>query len=356
MTITFNSYTGFAEALLSWYDREARVLPWRSDPIPYKVWISEMMLQQTRVDTVIPYFHRFLEELPGVRELSEVSEDRLLKLWQGLGYYNRARNLKKAAIIMAEEYQGQLPDTPELLEKLPGIGTYSAGAIASIAFGKPVPAVDGNVLRILLRLTASREEIGNPVVKKWAAGLIREWIPQDRPGDFNQALMDLGATICLPNGEPQCGICPVSGYCKARELNLIREIPVKSEKKKRLQEKKTVMILEHGNEVAIRRREEAGLLSGLWEFPNAEGHLTEEECKQQLENWGVVVLDMEALPKSRHIFSHREWEMTAWRIRTESKKGPEEWVWVSREELEKEYSVPTAFRAYRDMEINNQSS
>ena len=345
-------YTGFSGDLLSWYDREARVLPWRSDPVPYKVWVSEMMLQQTRVDTVIPYFLRFIEELPGVPELAAVPEDRLLKLWQGLGYYNRARNLKKAAEMMMEEYQGRLPDTPEMLEKLPGIGTYSAGAIASIAFSKPVPAVDGNVLRILLRLEGSREDIGSSATKKWAAGLIREWIPEDRPGDFNQALMDLGATICLPNGEPLCGNCPVSPYCRARDLNLIREIPVKAEKKKRLQEKKTVLILQHGNDVAIRKRQEAGLLSGLWEFPNLEGHQTEEEIRRQLVEWDITVLEMEALASSRHIFSHREWAMTAWRIRTENKAGLEDWVWVSREELEMEYSVPTAFRVYRDMELN----
>lgn len=345
-------YNGFSEKLLAWYDQEARVLPWRSDPVPYKVWVSEMMLQQTRVDTVIPYFQRFIEELPGVPELAAIPEDRLLKLWQGLGYYNRARNLKKAAERMMEEYQGRLPDTPELLEKLPGIGTYSAGAIASIAFSKPVPAVDGNVLRILLRLEGSREDIGSSATKKWAAGLIREWIPEDRPGDFNQALMDLGATICLPNGEPLCGSCPVSRYCQARALDLIREIPVKAEKKKRLQEKKTVLILQHGSDVAIRKRQEAGLLSGLWEFPNVDGHLTGEECRKLLETWGVIILDMEALPVSRHIFSHREWAMTAWRIQTEKKAGPDDWVWVSREELEKEYSVPTAFRVYRDMELN----
>jgi len=342
-------YKGFSVDLLSWYDREARVLPWRSDPVPYKVWISEMMLQQTRVDTVIPYFLRFIEELPGVPELASVPEDRLLKLWQGLGYYNRARNLKKAAEIMMEEYQGQLPDTPELLEKLPGIGTYSAGAIASIAFSKPVPAVDGNVLRILLRLEGNREDIGNPATKKWAASLIREWIPEDRPGDFNQALMDLGATICLPNGAPLCKLCPVARHCRAREMDWTGDIPVKTEKKKRIQEKKTILVLEQEKEVALRKRAEDGLLSGLWEFPNLEGHQTEEEIRRQLGEWDITVLELESLASSRHIFSHREWNMTAWRIRTENKNGPKDWVWVSREEIEKKYSVPTAFRAYRDM-------
>lgn len=348
MTMAEIQCAGFSEDLLCWYDREARVLPWRSDPAPYKVWISEMMLQQTRVDTVIPYFHRFLEELPEINDLAEVSEDRLMKLWQGLGYYNRARNMKKAAMILMEEYQGLLPDSPEELEKLPGIGVYSAGAIASIAFGKPVPAVDGNVLRILLRLAGSREELGSPATKKWAAGQIREWIPKDRPGDFNQALMDLGATICLPNGEPLCDLCPVSRHCRAREMDWAGDIPVKTEKKKRIQEKKTILILEHGKEVALRKRTENGLLSGLWEFPNLEGHQTEEEIRRLLEEWGITILELESLPSSRHIFSHREWEMTAWRIQANSKRGPADWVWVTRKELAKEYSVPAAFRAYRD--------
>ncbi len=348
MTMAEILCAGFSEDLLCWYDREARVLPWRSDPAPYKVWISEMMLQQTRVDTVIPYFHRFLEELPEINDLAEVSEDRLMKLWQGLGYYNRARNMKKAAMILMEEYQGLLPDSPEELEKLPRIGVYSAGAIASIAFGTPVPAVDGNVLRILLRLAGSREELGSPATKKWAAGQIREWIPKDRPGDFNQALMDLGATICLPNGEPLCDLCPVSRHCRAREMDWAGDIPVKTEKKKRIQEKKTILILEHGKEVALRKRTENGLLSGLWEFPNLEGHQTEEEIRRLLEEWGITILELESLPSSRHIFSHREGERTAWRIQATSKRGPADWVWVTRKELAKEYSVPAAFRAYRD--------
>ena len=297
------------QSLIKWYKKEARVLPWRSDPTPYKVWISEIMLQQTRVDTVIPYFLRFIAEVPSVRELALIEEEKLLKLWQGLGYYNRALNLKKAAQMIVEKFDGEIPSDMKDLVTLPGIGVYTAGAIASIAFGKPVPAIDGNVLRIIARITASREDIGDPKTKKMFEPVVTAMIPAEAPGDFNQALMDFGATICLPNGEPKCGECPVSGLCEAYKKGLTSEIPVMQDKKARRIEKKTVLLISYQDKFALRKRRENGLLPNLWEFPNVEGHLTPEQCRQVLSSQGITACEITGLPPSKHIFTHLEWHM-----------------------------------------------
>lgn len=231
-----NHLTEVPHILLNWYDSHARILPWRESPTAYRVWISEIMLQQTRVEAVKPYFERFIKELPEVKALALASEEQLIKLWEGLGYYNRVRNLQKAAQTIMEHYKGEIPDSYEKLLELSGIGEYTAGAIASIAFGKTVPAVDGNVLRVYTRLTANKEDITKTAVKKEIAKQIKNILPQKRTGDFNQSLMELGATICLPNGLPKCEQCPLKDLCEAKKRDLMQHIPVKTPKRKRKKE------------------------------------------------------------------------------------------------------------------------
>jgi len=336
----------FQTKLMQWYKKEARVLPWRSDPTPYKVWISEIMLQQTRVDTVIPYFFRFIAEVPSVRELAMIEEEKLLKLWQGLGYYNRALNLKKAARMIIENFDGEIPSDMKALVTLPGIGIYTAGAIASIAFGKAVPAIDGNVLRIIARMTASRQDIGNPKTKKLFEPVVTALIPARKPGDFNQALMDLGATICLPNGEPKCAECPVQECCEAYRQGLTSEIPEIQVKKARRIEKKTVFLIAYQNKFALRKRDEKGLLPNLWEFPNVEGHLTLEQCVQVLNGLGITACEISELPPSKHIFTHLEWQMKGYFVHVPGLTNATMFVWAAKDEISKHYSIPTAFKSF----------
>lgn len=332
--------------LMQWYKKEARVLPWRSDPTPYKVWISEIMLQQTRVDTVIPYFFRFIAEVPSVRELAEIEEEKLLKLWQGLGYYNRALNLKKAAQTIVEKFDGNIPADMKDLITLSGIGIYTAGAIASIAFGKPVPAIDGNVLRIVARMTASRDDIGDPKTKKMFEPIVSAMIPAIAPGDFNQALMDLGATICLPNGEPKCAECPVTECCEAYRQGLTGEIPVIKNKKARRIEKKTVLLIALNDRFALRKRDENGLLPNLWEFPNVEGYLTREQCRQVLNSQGITVCELTELPPSQHIFTHLEWHMKGYFVRVSELSDSSDFIWATKDEIRSRYSIPTVFKSF----------
>ncbi len=334
----------FQNLLMQWYKKEARVLPWRSDPTPYKVWISEIMLQQTRVDTVIPYFLRFIADVPTIGALAQIEEEKLLKLWQGLGYYNRALNLKKAAVKIIEEFSGEIPSEMKRLMSLPGIGVYTAGAIASIAFGKAVPAVDGNVLRIIARVTASSENISSPVTKKLFEPLALQWIPNDNPGDFNQALMDLGATICLPNGEPKCAECPVSGCCEAYRKGLTLELPVQSGKKARKILKKTVFVISYQSSYALRKRAAQGLLPNLWEFPNVEGHLTREQTKKALDLLGVTAGEITKLPPSKHIFTHLEFHMKSYFVKATEIQDYSDLTWATKEEINHRYSIPTAFK------------
>lgn len=331
--------------LLSWYEGHARSLPWRDMPEPYRVWISEIMLQQTRVEAVKPYFKRFMDALPDVDALAGVSQDRLLKLWEGLGYYNRARNLKKAAILLVEKYAGSLPQMPKDLMELPGIGSYTAGAIASIAYGKAVPAVDGNVLRVISRVTGSREDIGRQTVKKEMERLLLGVIPEHAASSYNQALIEVGAMVCVPNGEPLCSVCPLASVCIARRDGLTGEIPVKTKGKPRRIEKLTVFILHYGGRTAIRRRKDSGLLASLYELPNVEGHLKEGDIKRmyQLTTDGV-----KRLSQARHIFSHVEWHMTGYEIELQE-RPPGDYLWVTGEELRKTYSLPGAFKAYTKM-------
>lgn len=334
----------FQNLLMQWYKKEARVLPWRSDPTPYKVWISEIMLQQTRVDTVIPYFLRFIEEVPSVEALAQIEEEKLLKLWQGLGYYNRALNLKKAAVKIVGEFNGEIPSEMKNLMSLPGIGVYTAGAIASIAFGKAVPAVDGNVLRIIARVTASREDISRPATKKVFEPLVVQLIEKDNPGDFNQALMDLGATICLPNGEPKCAECPVNSCCEAYRKGFTFELPVQSAKKARKILKKTVFVISYHERYALKQRPAKGLLANLWEFPNVEGHLNAEQSKKALNSLGLVAFEMSKLPASKHIFTHLEWHMKSYLVKATEIQASSDLTWATKEEISYRYSIPTAFK------------
>jgi len=331
--------------LLSWYEAHARVLPWREEPKPYRVWISEIMLQQTRVEAVKPYFERFMKELPDIPALAAVEDDRLMKLWEGLGYYNRARNLKKAAAILMEKYQGEMPADYEDLLGLPGIGSYTAGAIASIAFGIPVPAVDGNVLRVLSRVLASREDILKQSTKRWMEDLVKETMPAEDASHFNQGLIEIGAIVCVPNGPPKCQECPLASLCLARREGLTGEIPVKTPAKKRRIEERTVCILENRQQVGIRKREDSGLLASLYELPNVEGHLKEEELAAAFGINPREILLIEPLPEAKHIFSHVEWRMVGYRVLL-SGAVPEGYLAAGKEELKTVYPLPNAFGRY----------
>ena len=302
--------TTLIEPLLNWFKDHARVLPWRNEPTPYRVWVSEIMLQQTRVEAVKPYFDRFLKELPDVAALSDCPEEKLLKLWEGLGYYNRVRNMQIAAQTVMENYHGELPADYEALTKLKGIGHYTAGAIASIAFGIPVPAVDGNVLRVISRVTEDDADIMKASVRTAMEKDLLEIMPENRAGAFNQALMELGATVCLPNGAPLCEACPWKEVCRAQKSGRWRELPVKSKAKARRIEDRTVLVIKAEDKVLLHKRANKGLLAGLYEFPNVEGHLKEEEVITYLKKMGLSPIRLKKLEDSRHIFSHIEWHMT----------------------------------------------
>ncbi len=336
--------------LLHWFDYNARILAWRENPKPYYVWVSEIMLQQTRVEAVKAYFDRFTQALPDIKSLAEAPEEKLLKLWEGLGYYSRVRNLQKAAIIIMKEYNGQMPESYETLLTLPGIGEYTAGAIASIAYGKPVPAVDGNVLRVMKRIAGSYDDITKTAVKKELWKDIIAIIPKERPGDFNQALMELGAMVCLPNGKPLCDKCPVMHLCKAYREDIVMQLPVKPAKKERRKEERTILLLEFQNRYAIKKRMAKGLLAGLWELPGVENKLNQEELLKILSNLRIVPEEIKQLKDAKHIFSHVEWNMSCYHIQL--KEHPKEYskensiVWADTSELIDIYSIPSAFLAF----------
>lgn len=321
--------------LLLWFRENARTLPWRSDPTPYHVWVSEIMLQQTRVAAVLGYYARFLEALPTVEDLARCSEDRLMKLWQGLGYYSRARNLQKAARQVMDGFGGEFPSGYEDIRSLAGVGDYTAGAIASIAFGQPIPAVDGNVLRVVSRFTGDERDVTRPQVKEEIRAALEKVIPKDMPGDFNQAMMDLGATVCLPNGTPLCESCPVAESCRGYLEGKARDLPVKPPKKERKIEERAVYIILRNGRVALRRRPERGLLAGLWEYPN------------EISPWPCPVKGRtEFAGTGKHIFTHKEWHMTAYTVAAEGEDLPPGWVWAGREEWEKIYALPSAFACF----------
>ena len=336
-------------ALLAWYRQARRDLPWRRTKDPYCIWISEIMLQQTRVEAVKPYYERFMKALPSVADLAAVSEEQLLKLWEGLGYYSRARNLQRAAKTVMNEYGGALPASYEKLKKLSGIGDYTAGAIASIAFGERVPAIDGNVLRVLARKTGSYDDITLPQTKqKWQRALW-EVVPE-AAGDFTQSLIELGATVCVPNGEARCAACPLAPYCTAAREHLTDELPVKAAKKPRRIEQKTVFLICDDNRVALHKRPAKGLLAGLFEYPNAEGHLNEEEATAHLRAIGFEPIRLWRAEDSKHIFTHLEWHMIAYHVRIAPDfDGVDEslgYFLIDKEDMERSCALPSAFSAY----------
>ena len=334
--------------LVAWYRENARPLPWREEPTPYHVWISEIMLQQTRIEAVIPYYRRFLEAFPTVRALSEADDGVLMKHWEGLGYYSRARNLKRAAVLLVEAYGGELPRTAEALRALPGVGPYTAGAIASLAFGEPAPAVDGNVLRVLARLTADHRNVLLDSVKKEAEASLREIYPRGADAAaLTAGLMELGEVACIPNGAPRCEICPLASLCEAKRQGLCDEIPYRAKRPPRTVECRTVLLLEHAGRVGLSLRPPEGLLGGLWEFPSADGHLTEAEVEERLALWGLSPLGMEKGPEAKHIFTHREWRMTSFRVTLADEGGG--LTFVTREELRRAYALPSAFRTFTSL-------
>lgn len=371
------------EPLLAWFADHARVLPWREEPTPYRVWVSEIMLQQTRVEAVKPYFERFVTELPDVAALAACPEDKLLKLWEGLGYYNRVRNMQKAAVTVMEEHGGVIPADYGKLLALKGIGSYTAGAIASIAYGIPVPAVDGNVLRILTRVAADdtdimkqsfrseverrllavmRELTVSDAVEEALSGRMRDALPEGKrsanlPGALNQALMELGATVCVPNGAPLCEQCPWRDLCLAKKENKIDVLPVKSKAKARKIEERTVLIIRDGDKVAIRKRPVKGLLAGLYELPNALGKLAPDEVLALVKEQGLSPLRVEKLTDAKHIFSHIEWHMTGYAILVEEAGFAEEeenfssdakLLFVDVKDAGERYAIPSAFAAYAE--------
>ena len=328
--------------LLEWYFKYKRDLPWRKDQDAYHIWISEIMLQQTRVEAVIEYYNRFLQEIPNLNTLATIPEDKLLKLWQGLGYYSRARNLKKTALILVEQGKDTLPNQYLELLKLPGIGTYTAGAIASIAYQEPVPAVDGNVLRVITRILGAYDDIADPKTKTKYETLLKSYIPKEQPGDFNQAMMELGATICIPNGMPRCNICPVASFCQAYKKGLLAELPVKTKKQKRKVIFKTVFVMRYQDKYAIQKRPDKGLLASLYEFPNIDEAFTLEELKLYLKEQDVNFTEIVSLDTYSHIFTHLEWNMQGYLIALKEQPNGS-YIWATKEELESIYSLPTAF-------------
>ena len=352
--VFLDSLDRIAAPLLAWYDSGRRILPWREEPTPYHVWLSEIMLQQTRVEAVKPYYDRFLQALPDIESLAAADEEKLLKLWEGLGYYNRARNLKKAAQILVSEYGGRMPDDYEIILSLPGIGSYTAGAISSIAFGKAYPAVDGNVLRILARLRTDERDILQAGVKKSVEEELADVMPKDRPGDFNQALMELGAMVCIPNGAPKCDVCPWKELCRARAQGITGEFPKKAGKKPRSIEKKTILVIQDAERVALRKRPEKGLLAGLYEFPSMEGNCEEERVLAYLRELGLLPLRIRALPPAKHVFTHKEWHMTGFLIRVDEladrggRQEGEGLIFVDPKETWTNYPIPSAFAAYAE--------
>lgn len=332
--------------LLAWHSQSRRALPWRDDPTPYQVWVSEIMLQQTRIEAVIPYYERFMRELPTVEALAAVPEEKLLKLWEGLGYYSRARNLHRAAQTLVQQQGGVLPRRASELRRLPGIGDYTAGAVASIAYGEPEPAVDGNVLRVVMRLTACGDDVLAPATRARVAAQLREIYPSGREaGLLTEGLMELGETVCVPNGEARCALCPVGERCRACQTGTVDDYPVRSAKKERRREDRTVLLLRCGDRWAVRRRGTKGLLAGMWEFPGMEGSADEAQIRDRLRALGLEPLTVTPCGKARHIFTHVEWHMTGWRADCAAATG-KDLLWLTPEEIAERCAIPSAFQKF----------
>lgn len=327
------------EPIISWYRTHQCAYPWRTDPTPYHIWLSEIMLQQTRIEAALPYYQRFIEELPDIAALAACDEDRLYKLWEGLGYYSRVRNLQKAARILVAENGGELPFTKAELLKLPGIGVYTAGAIASMGFGQPNAAVDGNVLRVLSRVTADARDVLSPALRAEATQALEAVYPTGQAaGDFTQGLMELGEQVCLPSGHIRCEVCPLAALCRANLENRQHEFPVRLAKKAKEIQELTVLLLYCKGDYALCKRDEKGLLSSLWQFPNYPGHLSNSEVAKR---YGGRVT---ALPDARHVFTHKIWQMKGYRV--EMTQQLDSFVWASKDEIKGKYALPSAFRPF----------
>ena len=333
------------EALLPWYREHKRDLPWRQDREPYHVWLSEIMLQQTRVEAVKGYYARFLEALPSIQALAQCDDDTLHKLWEGLGYYSRVRNLKKAAIRIMEDHGGTFPGEYDAVRALPGIGDYTAGAICSICFDLPTPAVDGNVLRLLSRICEDPTPIDLNQHKKAVRSALEAVYPREA-GEFTQALMELGATLCGPNRKPDCEACPCREFCGSAINNTAESYPVKLPKREKKVEEKTVFILSCGDKLALRKRPDTGLLAGLWEFPNVAGKLDIPQATQVLQEMGLTVKDIRAQLERSHIFTHIRWEMRGYYLEVAEEAG--DLTWRTLEQIDAQAALPTAFRQFRE--------
>ncbi len=333
--------------LLSWYEESRRVLPWRQEPTPYHVWLSEIMLQQTRIEAVKPYYARFLAACPTIKSLAEAPEEKVLKLWEGLGYYSRAKNLHKAAKEVWERFDGNLPGNPEQLAKLPGIGEYTQKAILAIAFQKPYIAVDGNLLRVYARLNAKRFSAIDQSLKKEAESFFQKAFPLHRPGDYNQALMDLGEIVCLPNGVPLCEECPCKGFCLAHRNGDEASYPGERAKKAKKSGDIDVFLLKKDNRYAIRKRGENGLLAGLYEFPNHQGRTKKAKRKALLEEIGLKVVSETPVGEATHVFTHLIWHMKGYLIEVEG--DGEGLLFLTPEEIKERYSIPSAFSYYLNL-------
>lgn len=331
------------EALLPWYDAGHRKLPWRGVCDPYRIWVSEIMLQQTRVEAVKGYYARFLQALPNVSALAECDDALLHKLWEGLGYYNRVRNMKKAAREIMDKHNGAFPNTYEQVLALPGIGAYTAGAICSIAFDQPTPAVDGNVLRVISRITDDDTPIDLPAYKNSVQKSLAEIYP-NRAGDFTQALMELGATVCGPNRRPDCENCPCKAFCMGYQRKTAVNLPVKRPKRERKIEEKTVFILSCYGEYALEKRKEKGLLAGLWQLPNVPGKLESQAALEQVERFGLKPIELYAQVERKHIFTHIEWHMRGVYVAVEDSAG--DFLWASEADTREALALPTAFRLF----------
>lgn len=341
---TVNSiYKQLPNALLPWYKQNARQLPWRQDTEPYHIWLSEIMLQQTRVEAVRKYYLRFLEQLPGIQTLAEAPESQLFKLWEGLGYYNRARNLQKAARMIETQYSGNFPNQYKDIRALPGIGPYTAGAIASICFNQPHAAVDGNVLRIITRMTENDAPIDYMQTKNEIAAQLEKVYPKDNCGQFTQALMELGATVCTPKS-PGCTECPANDFCRAYANDTVLQYPVKQPKKEKRLEDRTVFLLQCEDKYAIIKRTENGLLSGLWQLPNILGKLDVKQALYTADTFGVQPVELYKQMYRTHIFTHIKWQMTCYHILCAQK--PSDFVWATAQEIQTAYALPTAFRMF----------
>lgn len=338
--------TDEAEALLRWYDAHRRTLPWRGVRDPYVTWVSEIMLQQTRVETVIPYFERFLRDYPDVKALAAAEEGDVLKHWEGLGYYSRARNLLAGARQVAAEHGGRVPSDPEALRKIRGIGEYTAGAIRSIAFGQKAAAVDGNVIRVITRLTGLSENAMIPSVRREIAARAEALMPEGRPGDFNQALMDLGSGVCVP-GTPDCGACPLAAFCVARSEDIAEELPVLPDRRPPVSEDWDVLLIRRGDAMAVRQRTEA-MLRGLWVFPAVPGHLRGQALRAAAEEAaGLPLRRFRDLGEARHIFTHRIWHMRLWLAEAGSEELPAGWRWADAAQIAA-LPFPTAMKKARE--------